>query len=126
MRSLQIYLTTCNGRIRRKSQRKKLLIYLINREVRVALERKLFVKILFVDFTKAFDIVPHNVLLYKIKALSDLGRNQNEDSLTVRINGSDSETQFISHGVPQGSVLGPTLLSLFTNDLPKTVHSASL
>ena len=42
----------------------------------------------------------------------------------VRINGSDSDTHIIAHGVPQGSVLVPTLFSLFTNDLPKSLRSA--
>ena len=42
----------------------------------------------------------------------------------VRINGCDSGTHIISHGVPQWSVLAPSLFSLFTNDLPKSLRSA--
>ena len=85
--------------------------------------------ILLVDFTKAFDTVSHNILPQK---LNDLGIRDiclwlknylTERRQFVRINGSDSDTNIIAHGVPQGSVLGPTLFSLFTNDLPKSLRS---
>ena len=87
---------------------------------REAIERKLFEGIL-----------SHNIVLRK---LNDLGIRRDiwlwlKNHLTerrqfVRINGCDSDTHIITHGVPQGTVLGPTLFSLFTNDLPKSLRSA--
>ena len=106
------------------------LIHLTGRW-REAVERKLFVGILFVDFTKAFNTVSHNILLQKLNDLGIRGdiwlwwRNYlTERRQFVRINGSDSDTHIIAHWVLQGLVLGPTLLSLFTNDLPKSLRSA--
>ena len=102
-----------------------------NWEVERSSRRKAFVGILFVDFSKAFDTVSHNILLQK---LNDLGIRGDvwlwlkncftERRQFVRINKCDSDTHIITHGVPQGSVLGPTLFSLFTNDLPKSLRSA--
>ena len=95
--------------------------------------KKAFVGILFADFTKAFDTVSHNILLQKLNDLGIRGdiwlwlKNYlTERRQFVRINGSDSDTHIIAHGVPQGSVLGPTLFSLFTNDLPKSLRSAEI
>ena len=115
---------------RKGKSTEQLLIHLTERW-RQAVERKLFVGKLFLDFTKAFDTVSHNILLQKLNDLGVRGdiwlwlKNYlKERRPFVRINGCDSDTHIITHGVPQGSVLGPTLFSLLTNDLPKSLRPA--
>ena len=80
--------------------------------------------LLFLDFRKAFDTVNHNLLIKKISSLGISGHllsllNSYLAGRTqcVKINSSLSTTLPVSCGVPQGSILAPTLFLIFINDL---------
>ena len=81
----------------------------------------------FLDLKKAFDTCDIPILLSKLKHYGFKGVSAKwfENYLTnrkqyVEINGVKSKEKVLTHGVPQGSVIGPILFLLYINDLPNS------
>ena len=91
-------------------------------------EGKKAIHSLFIDFSKAFDLVDHSILLSKLK-----GRNINRSlwqwiqsflqgrMQQVKLPGVLSTTQTCPVGLPQGSVISPLLFSIFIDDFNNSI-----
>ena len=82
---------------------------------------------IFIDLSKAFDTLNHDILLQKLKyyGIKGISNYLINNYLTnrrqyVEIDGISSKYQLISTGVPQGSILGPLLFIIYMNDINKS------
>lgn len=89
-----------------------------------ALDRGEIAVVVYIDLRKAFDVVSINILLRKLEYLGFTGQMLNliQSYLTdrkqyVKVNNVNSDVASSTYGVPQGSVLGPLLYSLYVLNL---------
>lgn len=98
-----------------------------------AVDDNKYVAAVLMDLSKAFDCLPHDLLLLKLKAyglngaaISLLNSYLSNRSQCVKIGSVLSTWQNIYKGVPQGSILGPALFNIFLNDIFYFVKEGSL
>ena len=112
----------------------ELLLVHLTETWRKAVDQNKVVAVAFIDFRKAFDCVSHTTLLHKLRHqfgiqgplfswLTDYLSDRTQFSV---VNGQHSNVVNVRCGIPQGSILGPTLFVLYTNDLPSSVSSGSV